>query len=370
MQILFITPTYEPGKDGVGDYTHRLIKEVCCQNPQTRCKVISWNDDFALEIHQTDEYLRLPTQLSEREKISLAKAYANTFSPDWISLQWVPYGYHPKGLFFEQISSFAKVTTGKPLQLMVHETWVGAKIESTVKEKVIGYAQRHLFKTIIKRLKPEVVHTQSKAYQHLLANIGIRASLLPLFSNIEPTCPSIEPREDNEIRLGFFGAIHPGTLLERCIPKILKLGKQLSREVHIFQAGRLDQTGRLLFEQWQDKWSDEIQFHSLGEMDTKDVSNYLSSLDIGLSTNPLALLDKSGSIAAMVEHRLPIISLRDDVHFKGFTPEFDKTQVIEPTDIASLRRIIEKNKNISKQTNPSIQQIGGKFFDSLKLVSR
>lgn len=369
MQILFITPSYEPGKDGVGDYTRRLVAAINrTENGSIHSKVIAWNDPFVSSITETNDSLRLPSWLKEEEKAKAAKRTIEAFNADWISLQWVPYGYHPKGLFLRQISSLKQAVAHHPLQLMVHETWIGAKIESTPKERLIGSLQRHLFKQLVTQLQPKVIHTQAMAYQYLLQQAGIHADLLPLFSNIIPTNPVRPKRSDSEIRVGFFGAIHPETNLDPLLPELIELGQQLSKPIRLLQAGRLNPGGVERFESWREQWADQIRFEALGEMDSPGISNYLYSLDLGLSTNPFTLTDKSGSVAAMLEHQLPVINLRHDVNFKGFTPKFDRIHVLDRPKTVELKAAIAQTS--PRHNKPQIETIREILLASLKRAAR
>lgn len=45
----------------------------------------------------------------------------------------------------------------------------------------------------------------------------------------------------------------------------------------------------------------------LGEQSAECISKVLSSASHGITTTPPALLEKSGSVAAMLEHNLPVI---------------------------------------------------------------
>ncbi|MBT3468577.1 MAG: hypothetical protein HN467_04560 [Opitutae bacterium] len=57
----------------------------------------------------------------------------------------------------------------------------------------------------------------------------------------------------------------------------------------------------------QKKYSGDWLIHSLGPQPEENVSHYLHSLDFGLTSTPWDLVGKSGTIAAMVEHGLPVI---------------------------------------------------------------
>jgi hypothetical protein len=47
----------------------------------------------------------------------------------------------------------------------------------------------------------------------------------------------------------------------------------------------------------------------LGEQPTERISQALQTASVGLSTNPVALVEKSGTAAAMREHGLPVVCL-------------------------------------------------------------
>jgi len=335
VKLLFITPSYEPRKDGVGDYTRRLIAQMASESAENQSGVISWNDSFAETIKANDTELRLPDHLAESAKLAAAQSFVRSFSPDWISLQWVPYGYQAKGLFYKQIKSLSTLSKGIPLHLMVHEIWLGAKMESNLKERLYGVLQKRLFKKLLRDLAPRCIHTQCKAYQHVLNRTGISAEYLPLFGNIAPV-GSVEKLPES-IRIGLFGAIHPEFNLEPFIPRLVELGNRVERAIHIYHAGRISEKEHHRFHEWKKKWEHSLHFQLFGEMEENALSSYLFSLDFGLSTNPLALWDKSGTNAAMFEHGLPVINLRDDVHFKGFISLSDNPLFLHQPSVDRLK---------------------------------
>jgi len=54
-----------------------------------------------------------------------------------------------------------------------------------------------------------------------------------------------------------------------------------------------------------------------GEWSAAEISKLLQTLDLGLATTPLEVIQKSGSAAAMLEHGLPLLVIRDDWHLRG-----------------------------------------------------
>ena len=107
MKILFVCSSLEPQQDGVGDYTRKLAQALICKG--NKVKIIALNDrridGGAWLGKQTDnnieiEVLRLPELLAWHVRLYMAKKFTGDFNPDWISLQFVPFGYQIKGLPF------------------------------------------------------------------------------------------------------------------------------------------------------------------------------------------------------------------------------------------------------------------------------
>ena len=362
MRFLFIIPCYESGKDGVGDYTRRLSGAVeTLTSASHECRVVGWNDAWVSDVMQSRTELRLPSSWNEASKRKCFNAWLADWPPDAVSLQWVPFGYHARGLFARQIGSFSRTLAPWPLQFMVHETWVGAKIGSTSKEQLLGWLQRRWFRQLVHRLQPHCVHTQSKAYQHLLAQEGIPSKLLPLFGNIDPVTDT-PSRSTSQLRCGCFGALHPEFDIEPLIEPLRKLADELGRELVLLHAGRMGADACSRWQFWEQRWAGSVQFQALGEQSESEISRYLFSLDFGISSNPLALVDKSGSIAAMLDHGLPVINIRDDVQFKGFFPETNNGMIVHQPTIETLREVQQRTHT---PANPnSLEWVARRFVEA------
>ena len=59
-------------------------------------------------------------------------------------------------------------------------------------------------------------------------------------------------------------------------------------------------------------YPNQIEAVLLGEKSPDEVSQLLQTLDFGIATHPWALAGKSGAVAAMLDHGLPVIVPRDD----------------------------------------------------------
>jgi len=328
MKVLFIVPCYEPGKDGVGDYTRRMIdlmgRSIAGISMESR--VLSWNDTYVRTPTEEEASLRLPSTCNETEKIELSTSFRESFAPDWISLQWVSYGFHPKGLFLSQIKSISAITQGCQLHWMIHEIWLGAKCESSWKERAIGHLQKQLYSNLYRTLKPNLVTTQSYAYQHVLTKNGIQADRLPLPSNIPKTGSNPQVHSDKLVA-GIFSHLHSEISIAPFMDEFIETATELNRHAVLRHAGKNSASGKILWEEWKEKWGEVVVFEELGMLSEAEASEFLSCLDVGLSMTAFVLSDKSGVNAAYLEHGIPVYCLSDHVHFDGFDPSIISSEL-------------------------------------------
>ena len=57
---------------------------------------------------------------------------------------------------------------------------------------------------------------------------------------------------------------------------------------------------------------ENLEYENYGWLKADDISNILKNCNLGLSTTPYMLSDKSGSVAAMREHRLKVLCISTD----------------------------------------------------------
>jgi hypothetical protein len=84
--------------------------------------------------------------------------------------------------------------------------------------------------------------------------------------------------------------------------------------------GRLG-SGADLWQSLSEAYGREFRFVRLGEHAPQRIAQVLQAIDFGVATTPYALIGKSATVAAMVEHGLPVIVNRDDVEFAGYCAE-------------------------------------------------
>ncbi|MEO9894562.1 hypothetical protein [Aurantibacter sp.] len=365
--IVFLCGSLEPGRDGVGDYTRRLAGEIIRQGH--RATIISLNDGFCnfskLDIQKDDkidiQVYRLSSLLSQAERFLLADEWISKLNPHWLSLQFVPFSFHPKGLPFSLSKQLKKLGHGRKCHVMFHELWLGINRECITKNKIIGYFQKFIFKEIHRNLKPDCIHTHTKYYQFLLTNLVEEPNLLPLFSNIPVTKPVKQSTPNNQLKFVVFGGIAPASKFEAFTKELSEYAKKMGKEVVLTIVGRSGSNQK----KWVNIWeSYNLKYQVLGEQNPAQISKILTNADIALSTTPIALLEKSGTASAMLLHKTPIISVSHNwtpnAAFKH-EPLSGTVQFVEGQLENSLL-----NLQMTQTDIQTLNQVASKLLDDLK----
>lgn len=316
LSIVFLCGSLEPGQDGVGDYTRRLACELIRKGH--RVALIALNDKAVTDLYKgiqidadtTIEVLRLPATDALNTRLNTAAQFMAKFNPEWLSLQFVPFAFNDKGLPFGFAAHLKKLGVGKKWHIMFHELWVAMEETATFKHKIWGWLQQSIISKLIKTLKPQAVHTQTQLYIQQLKNKGIAAKHLPLFGNIplagQYASKPVQHSPGSIINLVLFGGIHHGAPVSQFAQTVVNCAKKYDVNFKLILLGRSGND--------QKRWADEfaahqIQVEVLGEQPANVISQQLSSSTIGISTTPISLIEKSGTVAAMQEHGLPVICI-------------------------------------------------------------
>jgi hypothetical protein len=337
MRLAFCCSSLEAGQDGVGDYTRRLASELIRQSYP--CVILALNDAHIsgpqVESQEMEgvpvPVMRLPHTRDWGSRLAEARNWLNTFNPDWLSFQFVPFGYHRKGLPFGLGKRLAALNGHAAKHIMFHELWVGLDESSRFKHRLWGAMQRIIIMDMVSRLGPRLVHTQTEPYRIVLGQEKIKASILPLFGNILPVNGDgwnglLEPlvteamgkkMDRNKLYLaGIFGAVHPEWNAREAVNVLLPIVRRFQKRLVLVFHGKSNLTqenfSRLKFELLND--ADVI---TTGERTNAEISRILQALDLGLATTPLQIIQKSGTVAAMLEHGLPVLVTRDDWRLRG-----------------------------------------------------
>lgn len=353
MKIAFCCGCLEPGRDGVGDYVRRLAGEL--NRYGHRCVAIALNDSHVSDFRageQASEGVSIPVLRLAHRMPFPAGAWLRAQSPDWLSLQFVPFAFHPRGLGFGLGQFLAELAPGVPWHVMFHELWLGLGEQSSLKERVWGAGQRHIVLDLMRRLRPPTVHTQAEPYRLALSQMNIRASLLPLFSNIavapgdgwstllEPLVAAAAGARLNRRDLylaGILGAVHSEWNAAAAINTVLPLARQFQKRLVLVFHGRNNLSPAAIQKLKSDLGGQAIVVMA-GERSSPEISHILQALDLGLATTPLQAIQKSGSAAAMLEHGLTVLVTRDDWHLRGaaLAPAAAGPRLLTPRQFATL----------------------------------
>lgn len=314
LRIAFVCGSLEPGCDGVGDYVRGLAFRL--QKLGHACLCIAINDRPACQADPIKPVLlissgllilRLSASTTWDERFTELSKQLADFKPDWVSLQFVPYAFNGKGLPIQLCKGLAKMQPGANWHIMIHELWVdpGAKLRNIL----LARAQKAIICSLIQSLAPKILHTSNPYYQFLLRQSGFTARILPLFSNIHiPTGASREAKQGNTWTFTFFGSIHREWTP---IPLLIAIDS-ICRSLHLSQClfvsiGKAGVYGEKLWADLRRQGYPLFQFQILGKLPEDQISSALQNTDFGVTTTPSHLLGKSGSVAAMIAHGLPVI---------------------------------------------------------------
>ncbi len=310
MRIAFLTGCTENGQDGVGDYCRILADAL--ENEGHKTALIAWNDRFVEEITSRENGLRMPRSTPEPIKQRTALAWIEKWKPDVMSLQWVAFAFHPRGLPYRFLQTLEMI---RPLiskrHLMVHEIWTGADPDTPLKHRMLGIPQRMLIRRMIRLWSPQVAHTQVPFHLSKLRPFHPAIALLPLFGNIRPArldrAPPVSGSMSRELIV--FGTIPPECCDGAFFRKVATAAADANISLSIRCIGRSGPYADA-FARQAEPYSSAIRLEQLGPMNADAISGYLLSADFGVALSKPLMLSKSGVAAAFDEHGLPILCAR------------------------------------------------------------
>jgi hypothetical protein len=339
MKISFLCSSMEPGRDGVGDYVAQFARALARRGLE--CQIVALCDRYVSAPAMGSlngapvELVRLPARHWQADEIGVAEAALRRFDPDWTSLQMVSYGYEQRGLLLWSGSRFERLRTKRARRhLMLHELWIGESLDYGLKDRAVGWLQKKLLLRALRSWAPEVIHTSNPTYRELLLRNGVVAAELPLPGNIR--IAAIDARLTRrwvmqrahleggaELFLaGVFGALHPYWSDSSWADRLARACASAGRRLVVLQIGRKTEVGAQIWSALKAAAESRVRFVEMGEMNEGDISIALQGIDLGISTSAWAVVGKSGAVATMLEHGLPVAVPRTEHRLRiGPTPE-------------------------------------------------
>ncbi len=371
MKIIFICGSIEPGKDGVGDYIRRLAGSLI--KKEHSVSVLAINDFFVSYEEITNQLsegikipvLRLPGLLEKVKRFVRVKEWIDKNNPEWISLQFVPFAFNAKGLPYGWATELSKLAKNVKWHIMFHELWVGMTSNASIKDYLWGKLQKKLIKKFLFKLQPLVVHTQTKLYLEYLKELGCNPLYLPLFGNIYVVQNEIPNNlksirdSDNELSFILFGGIHAGAPVKKFVQQVLDQVKLINATAKLTIIGRCGSEQQV----WENDWTAAgLKLVVLGEQSSERISYELSHSKYGIATTPISLMDKSGSVAAMLEHGLIVINVSRDWNPSiNFKYQLDEGMIqFKPDDSKSIFEM-----KLSPPTSHNLAAVSDQFIYNL-----
>lgn len=374
MRIAFITGCLEPGRDGVGDYTRTLAAE--CQRRGHEVALVSLAESAPPSSDESKNWpiLRLTTAQSRSDGGRAVREWLDAFAPDWSSLQFVPYSFHPRGFFAGAIPMLARILEAAPRRhIFFHEIWIGAEVDARWKARVTGWWQRRAVGRLLQQLAPAQAHT---SIEYNRAGLGAQlrqpAALLTMFGAV-PVPPSLGRRElpgidSAALVCGMFGSLHPNWEPEPFLEDFAAMAARQRRPAVLATAGAM-RSGVEFFERIAAKWRGRVACVALGERSPAELAGIFARFDFAVTSVPWTMIGKSSSAAALREHGLRVVVTK-----RGAAPRFAKGTFDDAgsdegfipyfRDRANLARALEKTP-----PRPGIDAIAARFLADLNTTS-
>jgi len=329
VNISVITGGLEPGRDGVGDYARTLSSEASRQGAS--CRLLALADRHSTQVvagrdGSTIELLRLPFDMPWADRLKLAQQFLAASPSDWISLQFVPYSFQRWGIATRLVHAIPGLVGRAQLHVMFHEIWIDGA--ASARQRLVSAAQR---RAVLKLARQPgcLIHTSNPTYQHALAHHGVHAERLPLFGSI-PVGKAVGASWLAPLLAGagcdaltgdggrggwwifaLFGTVHPVWPPQPLLDELQAAAAAAGRRVALVAAGRMG-AGERIWHEMAAAYGVRIPMLHLGEQPAARISELFNSVDFGIATTPFALIGKSATVAAMLDHGLPVVVNRDD----------------------------------------------------------
>lgn len=337
MKILFITNNFPPLVDGVGDYTYNIAQQfvehnhevyvICRENSQIHTEVPGMKILPIVNKWDFNCYKPIVKLINEK-------------SIDVVSLQYVPHGFHPKGLPFPLIKLTKEIKRcNTKLFTFFHEVSV-EKEKGNIKRTLLSMLMQHISKRIIEN--SDYIATSIEYYRDMMLKLvptKKEIPLIPIASNIPETKMTKDEllalkkklAPNNETIISFFGIRNIQTSIDAI--------SELKKEGYKLKVLLIGKTSNNLPANLP---NDTIK---TGTLDIKEIDKYFKVSDIFiLPEGKSGCSFKSGSLAAAMRNKLLIITTKGKLTSK----ELDNNQNILFGDFTSPNNLKEKIMHLLK----------------------
>lgn len=366
MKILFVCGSIEPGHDGVGDYTRELAGALHSHGVEVMIvglmdrSITGKKSESQISRGKKVKTLRLSAHLSDSERKVAYTELISEFDPDIISLQYVPYAFSAKGVPFN-LPRFLKTRHEKPKwHFMIHEAYVWHDLR--FKRKLLSRMQIFILKRLVRKLEPVEIQTSIPFYQNLLREISIKSDILGLFGNIEILPDHNSIKKPPVLQGLYFGAGPLSATFGKFSEGLKNYYLKKHEKINLVFCGRPDFRTKDFIDYLKKEFEGmSIDIIEKGPLEPADLSASFLESHFGISRESDALIGKSGTAIAMLEHGMPIwVPLHDDDCKQEKQFDFRKNQCF--TNLEEIDNPIFRN---GFQPERRLDDISAKFLQSL-----
>jgi glycosyltransferase involved in cell wall biosynthesis len=179
MKITFLTRNYPPTVCGVGDHTFFLAQELAQKG--ITVSVLCFSDQTPVQSDNINVYPIIKSW--NTEGVSVVIDFIKKLNPHWFITQYVPHGFHPKGLPFAFSKLYLQLNRlNVPILTVFHE--VKIRPEKHLKTRILSFLQAQLADSMAD--KSSKIVTSIDFYKGYLTSFSHKISLVPIPSNIPP----------------------------------------------------------------------------------------------------------------------------------------------------------------------------------------
>ena len=314
--------------------------------------------------------LRIPAASSSEERFSAIRSKVNDLRPDWISLQFVPYSFADNGLPWQFVNDLRQLAPSAKFEVMFHELWLRHRAPTDIKGRLIGFLQRKIIQRLLDGVQPEIVHTHIPLNRATLEGRSVDVLPLPLFANIgrmEGAFATGTQKDANVYRVAFFSRMEAPPSVQRALSEIADWCAAESKTLEIALLGGGKARVAAAAEHLRQSVP-SARVLPIGFLSAEEVSAWLATCDLAISPIPRHSLGKSGTVAAFLEHGLPVISPVVRVDSPPFFRQQLNTYVLDrfdPVAVRQARTAMAQHPSVCE----NIESITTRFMNDLGLVA-
>lgn len=337
MSLVIVVGGLEPTQDGIGDHSRRVASALTKRGIPTSILALSDGrvTDGPLRARQSDDgvdidTLRLPGSIPFPERVVQGRRFIDEIGARHALFGFAPYQFDMRGVVSRALVELPEMVKGLTSSILFHETWIGEEETSGMWTRLVGFTQRRLIQMLVHDLKPVVCYSTNPLYRRMLDAYDIRTVMIPHCGNVPVQDTdaadwlpqaladggvALGPNGLRDVYLiGMFGSLYEMLELPRLLPIFDTVGRRKGKRPLIANIGIIGT--RPEWKAWQRVYGPQYGLVDLGPASTLRISQFINSVDLGMTSTVLAQFGKSGTGAAFVEHGVPVLIPSEYPHFR------------------------------------------------------